>query len=364
MAKENVEKVINFMGKDSFQNGVAHIVAAAVDSGEPMRVVRGFLGHSIVEALGHVHMEATFSREEVGILREAIRSYVEALILKVPPIVAPVGEPSGSENLQRMSLPFGLYPGIPEVYRDQKTSILVAGNTDAAFGQARVQALRDNLQFPLLGLVIRTAFHTADMMAENADLEIDPNSGILTWAAAQLRLTKIIKENPELPCAVYMCDGDGMKLVNDNLGHDAGNAAMKAQAQIIFNGARPGDIVARKGTGDEVVHIAFNVTREEDAGTIADRHVRTLAATPVAVPGPSETIVTLNRTLSVGGAVGRIADLDELLRKADAALYLAKGAELDEIWNVTKKPAPAGEGQTGRNRAVIYPNREPVQSKQ
>jgi diguanylate cyclase (GGDEF)-like protein len=364
MAKENVEKVIGFIEKDSFQNGIATIIVGVSDSGEPMRGVRSFLGHSIVEALGHFQMEETFSREEVGILREAIRCYVQALILRIPPMLEPIGAPSGVENLQRMVLPFGLYPGIPEIYRDQRTSILVSGNQAEIFGQARLQALRDNLQFPLLGLVIRTAFHTADMTAENAELEIDANSGILTWAAAGLRLAKVIKENPERPCAVYMCDGDGMKGVNDRYGHDAGNAAMRAQAQTILNGARPGDIVARKGTGDEVVHVAFDVTCDVDAGTIAGRHVRTLASTPVEVTGTSGTIVRLNRTLSVGGALGKIGDLDELLKKADAALYLAKGAELDEDWSVTRKPAPAGEGQTGRNRAIIYPDREPVQSKQ
>jgi len=353
-----VGKVIDFVGKDSFQNGIAAVVASVADSGEPMREVRSFLGHSIVEALGHFHLEATLSREEVGILREAIRSYVQALILKIPPMVEPVGEPSATEGLQRMAIPFGSFHGIPEVYRDQKTSIVIAGDQRATFAQARLQALRDNLQFPLLGLVIRTAFHTADMTAENAALEIDPKSGLLTWAAAEKKLIALAAENPDRPCAVFLCDGDGFKSVNDTYSHDAGDIVLRAQSDRIKAGARPGDIVARFGSGDEAIHVAFDVNSPEIAALIAQRHVKSVSASPVDIEKDGETI-SLHRTVSVGGTVGRIGDLETLKKEADLAQYRAKGA-IFEGWTKVREPLPAGMGGEGRNRAWIYPNEEPV----
>lgn len=350
MAKENVGKVIDFMGKDSFQNGIATLVAAVADSGEQMRGVRSFLGHSIVEALGTVQMEATFSREEVGILREAIRSYVEALILKVPPIVEPVGEPSGAEELQGMA--------IPEMYPDQKTNILIPSDQHAAFAQARTRLLRDNLQFPLLGLVIRTAFHTADMMAENADLEIDPKSGLLTWAAAEKKLIAFAEETPDRSCAVFVCDGDGFKSVNDTYSHAAGDAVLRAQSDRIKAGARPGDIVARLGSGDEAIHVAFDVNTHEVAAMIAQRHVKAVSASPVDIEKDDQTI-PLHRTVSVGGAIGRIGDWQTLVKEADLAQYRAKGA-IFEGWIKVGEPLPAGMGGEGRDQAWIYPDEKRV----
>lgn len=111
---------------------------------------------------------------------------------------------------------------------------------------------------------------------------------------------------------------DNFKMVNDTIGHAAGDQILRTIARRMASAARGGDTVARVG-GDEFAILCENLESEEELTSLA-RHVLAELSAPVAIGG--REFVT---TASIGAAVGRQSDLAEpLLRDADLAMYHAK----------------------------------------
>ncbi|WP_300029210.1 diguanylate cyclase [uncultured Roseobacter sp.] len=122
--------------------------------------------------------------------------------------------------------------------------------------------------------------------------------------------------------AIYL-DLNGLKALNDTLGHDAGDLALRITAQRLQSAAAPSDIVARLG-GDEFVCVTTGPAPEDAARRIAER-VLTLAREPVPFKGTTITVAP-----SVGLAVSRPgATLEAVLAQADAAMYRAKQQNAD-----------------------------------
>ncbi|MCX9157489.1 sensor domain-containing diguanylate cyclase [Niveibacterium sp. 24ML] len=123
------------------------------------------------------------------------------------------------------------------------------------------------------------------------------------------------------PFAVLFVDLDGFKAVNDNFGHDTGDALLKVVAQRLQRALRQGDLVARLG-GDEFALLASTSDGAGEARALAERLIRTI----------SEPIHLAGGTVQVGASVGvalaqsRHSDPRVLVRAADAAMYRAKGA--------------------------------------
>jgi diguanylate cyclase (GGDEF)-like protein len=118
--------------------------------------------------------------------------------------------------------------------------------------------------------------------------------------------------------AVLFADVDRFKVVNDSLGHDAGDRLLVTLARRLREVLRPGDTLARFG-GDEFAVLCEDVP-EGDVDGIAERMMDALAE-PFTTGG-REVFVSM----SVGIAVSRDPDQrpEALLRDADAAMYLAK----------------------------------------
>jgi len=123
--------------------------------------------------------------------------------------------------------------------------------------------------------------------------------------------------------AVLFMDLDGFKLVNDSLGHAAGDALLIALADRIAKTQRAGDTVARFG-GDEFAVLLEGCTTAGDATRAAERIITELRR-PFRFES-REIIVTGSVGISLSDGSSGQARPEDLLREADIALYQAKAA--------------------------------------
>ena len=120
------------------------------------------------------------------------------------------------------------------------------------------------------------------------------------------------------PLAVLLVDLDGFKQVNDTLGHNSGDELLEQLARRFASLTRSGDTLARLG-GDEFA-VLLDGAGETDATTLAGRYVEQL----------DETVTLGERELSVNASIGIAVHTggscsgEELIRRADVAMYAAK----------------------------------------
>jgi diguanylate cyclase (GGDEF)-like protein/PAS domain S-box-containing protein len=128
--------------------------------------------------------------------------------------------------------------------------------------------------------------------------------------------------------ATLFCDIDGFKNVNDSYGHTVGDAVLQTVARRLGAAVRPEDTVARMG-GDEFVVLCEDMVDETQAFAMASRVLDSIQQ-PIDV---EDRLVTVSA--SVGVAFASSGDPAELLRNADAAMYLAKerGRNRAELFN-------------------------------
>jgi diguanylate cyclase (GGDEF)-like protein len=133
-------------------------------------------------------------------------------------------------------------------------------------------------------------------------------------------LRRARRRGVESGAAVLFLDLDRFKLVNDSLGHQAGDQLLQAVALRLDAALRPGDTVARMG-GDEFTVLLEDMTDAREATVVAERVLATLSS-PFTIAG---------RELFVAGSIGIAlggpdVDPEELIRDADVAMYRAKAA--------------------------------------
>ena len=131
-------------------------------------------------------------------------------------------------------------------------------------------------------------------------------------------LRRARRRGPDSGAAVLFLDLDRFKVVNDSLGHHAGDELLQSVALRLDAALRPGDTVARMG-GDEFTVLLEDVSDPREASIVAERVLATLAD-PFRIAG---------RELHVSGSIGIAlagpeVDPEELIRDADVAMYRAK----------------------------------------
>ena len=121
------------------------------------------------------------------------------------------------------------------------------------------------------------------------------------------------------PLAVLFCDLNRFKLINDSLGHAAGDLVLSTVARRLAACAGPDDTVARLG-GDEFVILATDLDAEQARG-LASR-VADVLSRPILDAGTgTEHRVTAAIGVALDDGAG---DADDLIRHADAAMFTAK----------------------------------------
>jgi diguanylate cyclase (GGDEF)-like protein/PAS domain S-box-containing protein len=190
-------------------------------------------------------------------------------------------------------------------------------------------SLNDRLADTDIAGFVVNAHDITDRKAAEADLAHSathdsltglPNRALLV-DRLEVALARASRGRTEL--ALLFCDLDRFKVVNDSMGHAAGDRVLVAVAHRLSAAVRPGDTVARLG-GDEFVVCCEGIDGPAEAEAVAQRLSRALAA-PIDVDG-RELYVRASigiRTARPGGARETPGDL---LRDADSAMYQAKAA--------------------------------------
>jgi len=142
----------------------------------------------------------------------------------------------------------------------------------------------------------------------------------LNRGAFQQRLQDALAE--ETPLVLALLDLDHFKRVNDHLGHPAGDRALRRFCEIVRAEARAGDVLGRLG-GEE---FGLLLTGTDLDG--ANRFAQRLRATVARETRAGEASLTVSIGLAEAAAD---ADADELLSRADVALYAAKDAGRDQV---------------------------------
>jgi diguanylate cyclase (GGDEF)-like protein len=159
--------------------------------------------------------------------------------------------------------------------------------------------------------------------------QVDPLTGLLNRRAfmdtLRREISRVDRHGGGL--GFVMVDLDHFKLINDNHGHPAGDAALVHAAGILTQAVRSHDVLGRYG-GEEFCLLLIEVDAD-GAGQVAARCRQRLRGTPVQVNGESIRV-----TASLGIALHVAASgegLEELILRADTALYQAKAEGRDRV---------------------------------
>jgi diguanylate cyclase (GGDEF)-like protein/PAS domain S-box-containing protein len=209
-------------------------------------------------------------------------------------------------------------------YRVEKRYIRADG--EVIWAVANVSVMRDERGEPthLLG-VVQEITESKLLQADLTRLALqDPLTGLAnrTLLDDRLRVALARAGRHGSLTGVLFLDLDGFKAINDRHGHHVGDELLKAVAARLRAVLRPADVVARLG-GDEFVAICEEIAGLEEAHAIASR-VEVAIAEPIATAaGPLVVHASVGLALAEGA---RGADADELIRRADEAMYRAKQA--------------------------------------
>jgi diguanylate cyclase (GGDEF)-like protein len=120
--------------------------------------------------------------------------------------------------------------------------------------------------------------------------------------------------------SVFMLDLDRFKDVNDSLGHPAGDALLKEMAQRLRSSLRETDVLARLG-GDEFAILQGGEAPQRDSAIMLAVRINEVVARPFELEGRR---VTIGTSIGIALAPQDGVDPDDLLKKADLALYRTK----------------------------------------
>ena len=146
----------------------------------------------------------------------------------------------------------------------------------------------------------------------------DPLTGLPNRRAFYRSAPALVADRHRRPLMAVLVDLDDFKRVNDTLGHAVGDRVLVTVARR-FSELAPGGLVARLG-GDEFVGLLVWPGADSQGLREVGRMLAAALAAPVVIP---EAGVAVTASVGVVSSWGP-ADLDELIDRADAAMYRAK----------------------------------------
>ncbi len=129
-----------------------------------------------------------------------------------------------------------------------------------------------------------------------------------------------------IPFSIVLFDLDNFKKVNDTYGHSAGDQVLRAIAQVCDEAKREVDTFARYG-GEEFVFVLPS-TDQDRATAFAQRVLKLIAETS---SGPEDSTIRVTASLGVATCSTGDCSLDQLLSRADQAVYLAKSQGKNQV---------------------------------
>lgn len=156
----------------------------------------------------------------------------------------------------------------------------------------------------------------------------DPLTGLPNRALFTSRLDRAMKQHVDdgLPVGLVAVDLNDFKLVNDHLGHPVGDDLLIRVGNRLLNSVRAGDTVARLG-GDE---FAIVVDGGADAADLVGRRVVEAFTEPFRIGG-HELLIRASVGVAATEPGAQQLSADELLRRADTAMYSAKRSRIHAV---------------------------------
>ena len=192
------------------------------------------------------------------------------------------------------------------------------------------RAIEEARHYILEALPVLQSKHLAEKLEEMATE--DQLTGLYNRRYLESSLEQIVAgiQRRQTKLGVLMCDMDYFKQVNDNYGHDAGDAVLIQLAQLLSGAVRKSDLVIRFG-GEEFLILLVDC-KESQASQLAEKVRKRVEEYKFQIGGQ-----TIEKTLSIGVSefpVDSAKGIWEVIKYADVALYKAK--------------------EEGRNRVVAF----------
>ena len=178
----------------------------------------------------------------------------------------------------------------------------------------------------LLAIVAAELGGPLRMVALVAEARRLAGTDTLTGLMNRRALVESIQKNRDsdqknvFPWSLLLLDVDFFKKVNDTHGHDAGDAVLQGVAGVLARMARRTDSVARWGGEEFVVTLAQ--TAEAGARVAAERVRRAIAETRFTLP--SGAVLQATASIGLASAINEKWSIDDLVSRADKAMYAAK----------------------------------------
>ena len=232
----------------------------------------------------------------------------------------------------------------PVTDADGSVVAVVSADIPATEGVTEVEGLRSNVAETFASML-----HNAAAQSGRTELEAitDGLTGLYNHRYFHERLSEEIERCQEqgTSLALLFCDLDNFRAFNDLHGHGSGDKALRAVARVLESSVRHVDLVARYG-GEEFAAILIDTT-EAGALEVAERMRAGITHTRLGAGAD-----TLSVSIGVATCPRDATFKDELVDKADWAMYLAKRRGRDTVMTFGAQHG----GDTPEQAAVVRPD--------